>query len=133
MSTIAVDIVTPNGKVFEGDADMVIARATSGELGVLPGHMPLVAPLEIGPLRLKRAEGTKHVAVSGGFIEIRPEKVTILAEAAELPEHIDVERAERARQRAEKRLGELSREDEEYQLVRAALNRAINRIDVAKK
>lgn len=134
MSTTYVDIVTPNGKVFEGEVNMVRARTTNGEIGVLPKHMPLVAPLEIGIVTLRIYEGEdKHAAVSGGFIEVTPDHVSILAEAAELKEHIDMDRALSAKQRAEKHLEELHEEHEHFDRVKADLERAVNRIDVAKK
>ncbi|HET7658108.1 MAG TPA: F0F1 ATP synthase subunit epsilon [Bacillales bacterium] len=132
MSTTQVDIVTPNGKVYEGQVNMVSARAVDGELGILPKHMPLVAPLKIGVVRLKLEDQTQHVAVSGGFIEVTPDHVTILAEAAELKENIDLDRALRAKERAEKHLEDLHEEHHHFEIVRTELERAVNRIDVAK-
>lgn len=133
MSTLQVDIVTPNGKVYDGEVNMVSARAKSGELGILPGHIPLVAPLSIGAVRLKKDNESSFVAVSGGFIEVRPESVTILAEAAELPEDIDVARAEKAKELAEQQINKINKEDNNFNRIRSDLNRAINRIDIAKK
>src|SRR5699024_1030565 len=89
MKTLTVSVVTPNGLVMEDDYEMVSCRAESGELGFLPGHIPMVAPLSISAVRLKK-ENRQHVlAVNGGFIEVRPNEVTILAESAEKPEDID--------------------------------------------
>ncbi|HEU5141017.1 MAG TPA: F0F1 ATP synthase subunit epsilon [Bacillales bacterium] len=133
MSTTQVDIVTPDGKVYEGEVNMVSARAVSGELGILPKHMPLVAPLKIGVVRLKHETNTEHVAVSGGFIEVTPDHVTILAEAAEVKEHIDVDRALRAKERAEKHLADLHEEHEHFDRAKADLERAVNRIDASEK
>lgn len=133
MSTTHVDIVTPNGKVFEGEVNLVRARTTSGEIGVLPKHMPLVAPLKIGVVILRMDGGDKHAAVAGGFIEVTPDHVTILAEAAELKENIDLDRALRAKERAEKHLEQLKDTDKEFHMTKADLERAVNRIDVAKK
>ncbi|HET7627013.1 MAG TPA: F0F1 ATP synthase subunit epsilon [Bacillales bacterium] len=132
MSTTQVDIVTPDGKVYEGEVNMVSARAVSGELGILPRHMPLVAPLKIGVVRLKHETNTEHVAVAGGFIEVTPDHVTILAEAAELKEHIDLDRALRAKERAEKHLREMDKDHKHYERVRLDLERAVNRIDIAE-
>lgn len=132
MKTIGVSVVTPDGPVYEGDVEMVSAKAISGELGVLPGHIPLVAPLDIGAVRLKKDNNVLLVAVSGGFIEVRPEKVTILAEAAELPSNIDVERALRAKERAEKRLAESRKDEIDFKRAQLALRRALNRLEVAK-
>lgn len=131
MKTIHTSIVTPNGKVFEGDIHMVSVRATSGEMGVLPDHMPIVAPLEISTVRLKNFGTEEHVAVSGGFIEVRPEQVNILAEAAERKEDIDVARAKLAKEEAEKRLTQLSKDSKEYKQVLLEVKRADNRIKTA--
>ena len=86
MKTIKVNVVTPDGPVYESDVEMVSTKAKSGELGILPGHIPLVAPLEIGAVRLKKEGKTEFVAVSGGFLEVRPDQVTILAQSAEIAE-----------------------------------------------
>lgn len=101
MQTIAVSVVTPDGKVYDGDVNMVSVRTVEGELGILPQHIPLVAPLTIGVARLKTATTVEKVAVSGGFVEVRPDKVTILAEAAELATGIDIERAQEAKKNAQ--------------------------------
>ncbi|MDX5474369.1 MAG: ATP synthase F1 subunit epsilon, partial [Bacillaceae bacterium] len=82
MKTLTVSVVTPDGPVYESDAEMVVAKAQSGELGVLPGHIPMVAPLQIGAVRIKNGTQTELVAVTGGFLEVRPDKVTILAQSA---------------------------------------------------
>src|SRR5699024_7443055 len=96
-----------------------------------PGHIPLVAPLTIGAARLKKGSTVEKVAVSGGFVEVRPDQVTILAEAAELSSGIDVDRAREAKERAEQRLKE---KQSEINLDRSelSLKRAINRLDIAE-
>ncbi len=132
MQTIQVSVVTPDGKVYDGDVEMVSVRTIEGELGILPRHIPLVAPLAIGAARLKKGNDVEKIAVSGGFIEVRPDKVTILAEAAELASQIDVERAMRAKERAEKRLQQANKENIDIVRAELALKRAINRINVAK-
>lgn len=131
MKTIAVSIVTPDGQVFDGKAEMVIAKAQSGELGILPGHVAMVAPLAIGSVRIKNKNETEYVAVSGGFLEVQPKKVTILAQSAERAEDIDVDRALRAKQRAEERLKQAKQEHIDFKRAELALKRAINRIEVA--
>jgi len=131
MSTILTTIVTPNGKVFEGHVQMVSVRAKSGDMGVLPNHMPLVAPLEISAVKLKTEEKDEYVAVSGGFIEVRRDSVTILTESAERKEDIDVARAERAKEEAEARLAELGEGSPEYEAAKNDLKRAENRLRVA--
>ena len=130
MKTIQVSVVTPDGAVVETDVEMVSVKAVSGELGILPGHIPLVAPLTISAVRLKNSNNTEKVAVSGGFVEVRPDKVTILAQAAELPESIDVDRARAAKERAERRLQQAKTDDVDFKRAEMALKRAINRLDV---
>ena len=131
LSTLIVSVVTPDGEVLENEYDMLSCKAESGELGIMPGHIPLVAPLSIDALRLKSGETNDYVAVHGGFVEVRPDKVTILAQSAEKADSIDVDRAERSKERAAQRLE--SKEDN-VDIIRAknALTRAINRIEVAK-
>jgi len=131
MKTIKVSVVTPDGPVYEADVEMVSMKAKSGELGVLPGHIPLVAPLEISAVRLKKEGKTEYVAVSGGFLEVRPDKVTILAQAAERAEDIDVARAKAAKERAERRL-QSKQDDIDFKRAELALKRAINRLSVAE-
>jgi F-type H+-transporting ATPase subunit epsilon len=131
MKTLTVSVVTPDGQVLEDDYEMVSCKAETGELGILPGHIPLVAPLTISALRLKRNNDEDLVAVSGGFIEVRPDKVTVLAPAAEKAENIDVARALEAKERAEKRLAEQKDIDEVR--AKASLQRALNRIEVARR
>ena len=130
MSTLLLEIVTPERTVYAKEAEMVVVKGAAGELGILPNHIPLVTPLKIAPVRAKLGGSEDRIAVHGGFMEVRKDKVVILAEAAELPEEIDVERALRAKERAEKRLSD---RQEGIDLIRAqaALNRAINRLTVA--
>ena len=104
MKTLNVSVVTPDGPVLDGTYEMVSCRAEGGELGILPGHIPLVAPLTISAVRLKSENNTEYVAVNGGFVEVRPDQVTILAQSAEKPSDIDVDRAQQAKERAEQRL-----------------------------
>lgn len=132
MKTVSVSIVTPDGPVYESDVKMVSTKAASGELGILPGHVPMVAPLAIGAVRLKKDGHTDLVAVSGGFLEVRPDKVTILAQAAENANEIDIDRAIRAKQRAEERLRKQKQSEIDYRRAELALRRALNRINVAQ-
>ncbi|MDX8361077.1 MULTISPECIES: F0F1 ATP synthase subunit epsilon [Bacillaceae] len=132
MKVVKVHVVTPDGPVLEEDVEMVIAKAQSGELGILPGHIPMVAPLQIGVVRLKKGTDTELVAVSGGFLEVRPEKVTILAQAAEVAADIDVLRAKAAKERAEQRL-RAQQSDVDFRRAEMSLQRAINRLNVTNK
>ena len=124
-----MSVVTPSGPVLEEDYEMIVVKTENGELGVLPGHIPLVAPLDIGAIRLKKNNETHKVAVTGGFMEVRPDKVTILAPAAELASDIDIARANEAKARAERRL-EQKQDDTDFQRAELALKRALNRLGV---
>ncbi|MGL4521095.1 MAG: F0F1 ATP synthase subunit epsilon [Bacilli bacterium] len=128
MKTVRVSIVTPGGPVYEGEVEMVSTRSTEGELGILPGHISMVAPLDINTVRLKKSNSTDIVAVSGGFLEIRPDHVTILAQSAEVASNIDVTRATAAKSRAEDRLRNKTAilDSKRAEL---SLKRAINRIN----
>lgn len=130
MKTIKASVVTPDGPVYESEVEMVSAKAVSGELGILPGHIPLVAPLSISAVRLKNGGKTDQVAVSGGFLEVRPDQVTILAQAAELATKIDVDRARAAKERAERRLQQAKADNVDFKRAELALKRAINRLNV---
>lgn len=132
MKTIKVNVVTPDGPVYESDVEMVSTKAQSGELGILPGHIPMVAPLAIGVVRLKKDGKTDLVAVSGGFIEVRPDQVTILAQSAEKSSDIDVERAVKAKERAEQRMNDQHLEHVDFRRAELALQRAINRLAVSQ-
>ncbi|WP_100405706.1 F0F1 ATP synthase subunit epsilon [Bacillus solitudinis] len=133
METVRVNVVTPDGKVYDGDVEMVSVRTVEGELGILPRHIPLVAPLTVGAVRLKKGSVVEKVAVSGGFVEVRPDQVTILAESAELPSGIDVERAQKAKERAEKRINTAKQDEVDFKRAELALKRAVNRLEVSGK
>ena len=129
MKTVEVNVVTPDGPIYNGEAEMVSTKAKSGELGILPNHIPMVAPLQIGAVRIKKGGKTEFVAVSGGFLEVRPDKITILAQAAELAETIDIARANAAKLRAERRLQD-KQDNVDHKRAELALKRAINRISI---
>ncbi|OCS83308.1 F0F1 ATP synthase subunit epsilon [Caryophanon tenue] len=130
MKTVTVNIVTPDGPVYENEVTMVIAKTAAGDIGVLAGHVPMVAPLKISAVKLNKADGkTDVVTVSGGFVEVRPDKISILASSAELAENIDVARAKEAQKRAEARLQQ-KQSDIDTKRAEAALARAVNRIKV---
>lgn len=128
--TFDLTVVTPERRVFQESVNMVIVRTVEGEIGVLPGHAPLVAPLAIGAMTVKSPAGERKAAVSGGFIEVTPDQVVILTEAAEMAEEIDIHRAEEAKKRALARL-EKKQADLDYARAQAALQRAIVRLRVA--
>lgn len=133
MKTMKVSVVTPDGPVYEADVDSIIAKATSGELGILPDHIPLVAPLEISAVRMLKDGKEELVAVSGGFLEVRPEQVTILAQSAERSSDIDVERALKAKERAEQRMQQQHQEHIDFKRAELALQRAVNRLAVSDR
>lgn len=132
MSSVLLEIVTPERKVFEQEVSMVVVKSTEGELGILPNHIPLVTPLKIGPVRAQNGSQESLIAVNGGFMEVRKDKIVILAESAELPSDIDLERALAAKDRAERRMS--AKQDEiDFRRAEIALQKAMNRIEVARK
>ncbi|WP_044641328.1 F0F1 ATP synthase subunit epsilon [Risungbinella massiliensis] len=130
MSKMHLDIVTPERNVYSEDVDMIVTRAAGGDIGILPKHAPLVSPLGVTVVRVKKDGKEESIAVNGGFLEVRPDRVTILAETAELPGQIDLERAKAAKERAKKRLHD---GDGDLKRAELALRRALNRINVVQK
>jgi F-type H+-transporting ATPase subunit epsilon len=131
MNKMPIEIVTPERKVYENNANLIIAKGGGGDIGIMAGHVPVVTTLKISALRVQTDAGEHTIAVSGGFIEVKPEGVTVLAESAELPEEIDVDRATRAKERAERRLSQPG-DTLDARRAEIALQRALNRINVAK-
>ena len=133
MSKMTVEVVTPERVVYSGQAEMVIARGVNGELGIMPNHMPLVTPLKTAPVQIKvEGDQVERMAVSGGFMEVRDNKVIVLADTAERAEDIDTERAEQARARAENRITTRAT-DADLSRARAAMLRSLMRLKVAEK
>lgn len=132
MSSFLLEIVTPEHVVFSKEVDSLTARGIEGEFGVLRGHIPFVTPLQVAPVVARNGKETTTIAVHGGFIEVQGDKVIVLAESAELPEEIDVERAIAARERAERRLAARSNQDRiDHRRAELALQRAVTRINVS--
>ena len=131
-STIKLEIVTPDRSVLSEDAEYVGVPGTMGQFGVMSNHIPLLSSLTIGSLYYRNESQTKHVFVSGGFAEVSPESITILAESAEVADEIDPDRAQRAKERAEKRM-QKQEEDINRTRAEAALYRAIERINTLEK
>lgn len=129
-----LDILTPERKVIEIQTKHVIVHTMDGSMGFLPNHTPLVAPLApIYPVVFWSEEGKKlDIAVTGGFVEVLPKRISILAKTAELPEEIDVDRALRAKERAEERLRR-EKGEVDYFRAKASLQRAMMRLVVAGK
>lgn len=132
MATTRLDIVTAERVVFSEDVDVVIAPGIEGQLGVLPHHAPLMTTLMPGELLVRKGGEEFSLAISGGFIEVRPDRIIVLADAAERVEEIDVARAEEAKRRAEERL---KAPTAEVDLLRAeaALRRSLTRLQVAAR
>lgn len=132
MSTFLLEIVTPDRLVYSEQVNSVTVRGVEGELGILPGHIPFVTPLQVAPVFVKIGNERTPFAVQGGFVEVRKDKVVILAESAERAEEIDLERAEAAKERAEMRLKAGKRQDEiDHRRAELALQRAMNRIKLS--
>lgn len=129
MSTLRLEIVTPERTVYDKDVNMVVARGVDGDLGIMPQHIPLVTPLKIAPVKAKIGNNDEYIAVHGGFMEVRKDKVVILAESAELGSDIDVARAQQAKDRAQDRLNHKQTEVD-HKRAEAALQRALTRIRV---
>ncbi|MFN3921780.1 MAG: F0F1 ATP synthase subunit epsilon [Caldimicrobium sp.] len=135
MARILLEIITPERVVVREEVDIVTAPGVEGEFGVLAHHAPMVAAIKIGPLRYRVGDREEWIAVSGGFCEVSKNKITFLVEAAERAYEIDVERALRAKERAEKRIQEYQAKIAEidYARARAALQRSLTRLLVAEK
>jgi F-type H+-transporting ATPase subunit epsilon len=133
MPTLNFELVTADRVVLQEEGvDMVVAPGTDGVLGILPRHVPLITTLQPGELRIKRGAEETSVIVTGGFMEVTPDKVLVLADAAERSDEIDLARAEEARRRAEERLAG-SREAVDAARAEAALRRAMIRIRIGQR
>lgn len=131
---IQCDIVTQERTVFSGEVDSVNLPGSEGRMGILPNHTALLTTLDFGEVVVRTGDQEEFFAIGGGFVEIQPDHVTILADSAEHAEEIDHERAARARERAEKLMSEGVPEDPEYYAqIRASLMRAQVRMDVARR
>ena len=128
---LLLEVVTPDRMVLSTDADVVVCPGVEGQFGVLVGHIPFLSALAIGEMYYRAGGKTEYLAVSGGFAEVTGAKVTIVAEAAELGHKIDVERAKRALERAEKRLAAGKTADVDWSRAEAALQRSLMRMKVA--
>ena len=130
-STIKLEVVTPERLLVSEDVDEIIAPGYEGEFGVLPEHTQYLAILAIGILRYRKGSDIRKMAVGGGFAEVMPDRVVVMADVAEKAEEIDLDRARRAHARAEELLRSVSLDDATYQKAHAALQRAIVRMAAA--
>ena len=130
--TLHLEIIATDRIFFEGEVEHLVITAIDGLLGILPGHEPLVTSLPTGELKYMIDGEWKYAAISEGFIQVMPDKAVILADSCELPEEIDIKRAEEARERAEEMMRQ-KQSIREYYETQAALNRAMNRLKISQK
>jgi len=128
-----LEIVTPERLAYEDDVDSVQLPGSEGELGILPHHAPLLATLGAGELRIRKGGQEETFAVFGGFVQVRPDKVIVMAETADLSSEIDLEKAREARREAERALESGFHEGADLAVARAALQQALLRIRVAER
>lgn len=133
MASIKLDVVTAERSVYSDDVDMVIAPGVEGQLGILPHHTPLMTMLQPGELIAKKGAEEFSLAVSGGFLEVRPDRVIVLADSAERAEEIDIARAEEAKRRAEQQLEERYAPGVDAAQAEAAIHRSLIRLKIATK
>ena len=131
--TLHLEIVTPEGRAFEGDVDAVVCPGIEGELGVLPHHAPLVSTLGVGELRIRVGGQEEWFAIVGGFVQVLPDKVVVMAETADMSSEIDLEKAAEARRDAERALESGYHEGADLSSARAALQTALLRERVAQR
>ncbi len=127
---LKLEMVTPYKRVLSEEVDELIMPGTLGELGILPGHSPLLTTLKVGEFTYRKGTSLYHVAVNWGYVEVEDDTVIVLAETAEPADQIDMARARTALGRAEEALKKLDPEDKEYRIMEAALKRALIRIQV---
>jgi len=132
MPTLKLDVVSAERVVYSDDVDIVIAPGIEGQLGILPHHTPLMTILEVGELLVRKGGQEFSLVITGGFLEVRPDRVIVLADAAERAEEIDISRAEDAKRRAEERLKHLTPEVNVAR-AEAALRRSLARLKVGEK
>ena len=132
MPTMKLEIVTAERQIFSGDVTTVIAEGTEGQMTVLPKHAPLITMLAPGELVIRKDGDEQYMVITGGFMEVMPEKVIVLADSCERSDEIDLERAAAAKQRAEERLKSVT-PDIDQSRAEAALRRSLARLRVAEK
>jgi F-type H+-transporting ATPase subunit epsilon len=128
---IELEVVTPERRVLSESVDMVTVPGWGGELGILPGHTPLISQLQTGVLTYVQDGKNFPLHVSGGFVEVRDDHVSVLANVAERPEEIDAARAKLSRDRLEKQLNAWSGSEEDFEVARAKLERSVVRLQLA--
>lgn len=130
---LLLEIVTPERQAYSDTVDAVYCPGTEGEFGVLPHHAPLLSMLGVGELRIQKGGEVEFFAIAGGFVQVRPDKVVVMAELADLASEIDMEAAEEARMEAERAIAAGFDEPADLAKARAAMERALLRIRVAER
>ena len=130
---LLLEIVTPERLAYSDTVDSVVCPGIEGELGILPHHAPLVSTLGFGELRIRKGGAEESFAIVGGFVQVRPDKVVVMAETADLASEIDLEKAQEARREAERALESGYQEGADLAAARAALQQALLRIRVAER
>ncbi|MCC7008242.1 MAG: F0F1 ATP synthase subunit epsilon [Acidobacteria bacterium] len=130
---LRLEFVTPAQSIVHEEVDEVQLPGEEGQFGVLPGHAPMLAALSTGPMWYRKGADTKYAFVAGGFVEVLPDRVSVLAQVAERAEDIDIERAEAAKRRAEEQLARASVIDADVERARIAMLRAIARLQVSRQ
>jgi F-type H+-transporting ATPase subunit epsilon len=130
---LLLEIVTPERLAYSDTVDAVVLPGGDGELGVLPHHAPLLSTLGVGELRIRKGGDEEAFAVVGGFVQVRPDKVVVMAETADMASEIDLEKAEEARREAERALEAGFHEGADLAMARAQLQQALLRIRVAER
>ncbi|MDQ3804853.1 MAG: F0F1 ATP synthase subunit epsilon [Acidobacteriota bacterium] len=128
---LQLDVITPERRLLSEQVDSVTVPGLNGELGILPGHTPLISALQTGVLAYTQGASTRRLLVSGGFVEVNADRVSVLADLAEFPEEVNAQTARAERDDAERRLGTFSGPPEEMAEVRTRLDRATARLQLA--
>jgi F-type H+-transporting ATPase subunit epsilon len=131
--TLLLEIVTPEKLAYRDQVDEVLVPSADGQLGILPHHTPLITTLGVGELRIRKGATEEFFAIAGGFLQVRPDKVVVMAETADIASEIDLVRAQQARRDAEAALSSAYVEPADVASARAALDRALVRIRVAER
>lgn len=131
--SLLLEIVTPERLAYSDTVDSVVLPGSEGEMGVLPHHAPLLATLGVGELRIRKGGAEEAFAIVGGFVQVRPDKVVVMAETADMASEIDLEKAQEARREAERALESGFSEGADLSLARAQLQQALLRIRLAER
>lgn len=133
MATLHLEIVTPEARTFSGEAQMVVVPGVEGELGILPDHMPLMTQINPGELRITTSEGEQYLAVGSGFLEVLPDRVSVMTDMAVAEGEIDEKAAEEAVAKAQKEIAEKALAGEELAFVQSALLKSLAQLHVKRR